>query len=244
MYPEQNYLLYTEEDHRTWTTLFERQSSTILRIAATEFQKGFKQLSLAPDRVANMEMVNNMLYPATGWKVIPVEGLVPNRDFFTMLINKQFPVTVHMRKPHEIDFAELPDIFHDVYGHVPMLMNSLFCEFMANYSSIAINYAENDDIVNYFGRLYWFTLEMGLIRENDILKPYGGAILTSSGEVKNIDDSRIPKHAFNLQQIISTPYDNLKIQQEYFYIDSFYQLFDSLKDMRRLADSLAVKSHV
>jgi phenylalanine-4-hydroxylase len=136
-----------------------------------------------------------------------------------------------MRKPEEISFSELPDIFHDVYGHVPMLMNNMFCDFMTKYSSIAIDYSDDDNIVACFGRLYWFTMEMGLVREGGELKPFGGAILTSSGEIENIRNPLVAKHHFDLEQVINTEYDNLQLQKEYFYIDSFYELFQSLTDM-------------
>ena len=229
---QQDYSYYTQEDHTTWSILFERQSKSILRIASEEFKKGFALLSLDPMKVAKLTDVNKVLQKVSGWSVIPAPGLVSNRDFFSMLCNKQFPVTVSMRKPDEIAFSELPDIFHDIYGHVPMLMNTMFCEFMSKYSSIAINYSDDDSIVACFGRLYWFTMEMGLVSENGVLKPFGGAILTSSGEIENIRNPAVPKRMFNLEQVIHTDYNNLELQKEYFYIESFYDLFQSLTDMR------------
>ena len=236
MDPKQEYENYSQEDHATWSTLFERQSKTILKIASSEFVKGFNLLSLDPHHVANLGTVNKMLKDVTGWRVIPASGLVSNKDFFSLLRDKKFPVTVSMRKPEEIAFSELPDIFHDVYGHVPMLMNRMFCEFMSAYSGLAIDFSEDEGITACFGRLYWFTLEMGLIREDNVIRPFGGAILTSSGEVDNINNPDVPKHPFNLLQVINTPYDNLQLQKEYFFIDSFHQLFDSLKDLKVYLD--------
>lgn len=113
-----------------------------------------------------------------------------------------------------------------------MLMNSLFCDFMSEYSQIAINYLNDENAVTAFGRLYWFTLEMGLIKEDGVMKPFGGAILTSSDEIKNITNPDIPKYPFSLEQIIATPYDNLKIQKEYFYVESYGQLFESLSNIK------------
>jgi monomeric phenylalanine-4-hydroxylase len=237
---EQQYQSYTSVEHNTWAELFERQSKTILQTAAAEFKKGFALLSFDPYKVADLSIVNKILRPASGWSVIPAPGLVSNRNFFSMLIHKQFPVTVTMRKPEEIAFSELPDIFHDVYGHVPMLMNSMFCEFMTKYSDMAINYSEDDAIVACFGRLYWFTMEMGLIKEDDELKPFGGAILTSSGEIENIRKPMVPKYPFNIDQVINTEYDNFQLQKEYFYINSFYDLFKSLNDIGPCIDKMLV----
>jgi phenylalanine-4-hydroxylase len=243
---QQDYQSYTSEDHHTWSVLFERQSQSILRIASDEFKKGFALLSLDPHKVAHFSDVNKILKKVSGWSVIPAPGLVSNREFFTMLCNKQFPVTISMRKPEEIAFAELPDIFHDIYGHVPMLMNTLFCDFMTRYSDAAISYSDDDAIVAYFGRLYWFTMEMGLVNEGGVLKPFGGAILTSSGEIENIRNPAVPKRAFNLEQVIHTEYDNLQLQKQYFYIESFYDLFQSIGQMPAIIERMqaAPKVHV
>ncbi|MDO6435715.1 phenylalanine 4-monooxygenase [Flavitalea sp. BT771] len=242
MIVEQDYTGYTAADHNTWSVLFQRQGKAVLTHAAGEFKKGFSSLSLDPHRIPMLEDVNRLLATVSGWSLVPVTGLVPNDVFFGLLIQKRFPITVSMRSPGEIDFAELPDIFHDVYGHVPMLMNELFCEFMSDYSHIAINYLDDPGIIDYFGRFYWFTLEMGLIREDDLLKPYGAAILTSAGEIRNIQSAATAKRPFDLHTVITTRYDNLHLQKEYFYIDSFDQLFDGLKGMQALLDK-GVLSH-
>jgi phenylalanine-4-hydroxylase len=227
----QNYDSYSEKDHNTWSLLFKRQSNFILNEAAEEFKKGFKMLSISPDKVVNLEELNKKLSEISAWNVTGVSGLVPNNLFFSMLKNKKFPVTVTMRKPEELAFSELPDIFHDVYGHVAMLLNETFSKFMVEYSRIALKYIDDETTVSYFGRLYWFTLEMGLIKEGGHLKPYGGAILTSSGEIENINNPSIAKYPFDLEKVIHTEYDNLKVQKEYFFIESFEQLFSSLHDL-------------
>jgi phenylalanine-4-hydroxylase len=230
----QDYNSYSPADHQTWSVLFEKQQERVATYAAAEFKKGFDLLSLDPTCIARLEQVNAVLMPVSGWSVIPASGLVSNKEFFFQLINKKFPITVKIRRPEELTFSELPDIFHDICGHVPMLMNNLFCEFMSEYSKIAINYLDDENAVTAFGRLYWFTLEMGLIREKEGLKPFGGAILTSSDEILNISHPDVPRHPFNLEQIIATPYDNLKLQKEYFYIESYEQLFDSLSGIRNV----------
>jgi len=230
----QNYASYSEEDHNTWSLLFKRQSDFTLNSAAEEFKKGFRKLSFPKDRVVNLDELNKKLSEISDWNVAGVTGLVPNELFFSMLENKKFPVTVTMRKPEELAFAELPDIFHDVYGHVAMLLNETFSKFMVEYSRIALKYLEDETTVEYFGRLYWFTLEMGLIQEDGVLKPYGGAILTSSGEIENINNPAVKKQPFDLEKVIHTPYDNLKVQKEYFFIESFEQLFSSLQEMDAL----------
>lgn len=241
MYIPQIYESYSDEQHQTWRALFQRQYGIITHNASESFLRGFRLLSLDSERIARLEDVNEKLVKTSGWSVVGVAGLVSNRDFFQMLIEKKFPVTVNMRNADEIDFSELPDIFHDIYGHVPMLLNEMYCEFMAEYSKLAIKYVDDEVATNLFGRLYWFTLETGLVYEAGETKPYGGAILTSKNEILNIKNELIPKHDFDLYKLIGTEYNSLKLQKEYFVIKSFEQLFDSLRDIEKCV-SLSMES--
>jgi len=227
----QDYDRYTSTDHETWAILSERQGKLRDGRIAREYTDGFEQLQLDKDRVVNIEEMSKRLEAISGWTLIPVTGLIPTRDFFYMLINKKYPVTIYMRKPHEIDFSEQPDIFHDVFGHLPLLTNEKFVKFLTAYSIIALKYINNDRAIEYLGRLYWYTYEMGLLREEGSFKPYGGAVITSAGEIENLNNPDVPKYNFDLDRVFQTPYNPYRLQKEYFVINSFDDLFDCIKDI-------------
>ncbi len=232
----QDYTMYSEEDHGTWSLLCDRRDAICKNDISGEYLKGIHLLSIDTRRIVRIAELSEKLDALSGWTLIPVAGLIPNKDFFYMLISKKYPITVPIRKRHEMDFSELPDIFHDIWGHLPLLINEKFTRFLTSFSSIALKYVHNDKAIDFLSRLYWFTYEMGLIREEDGCKPYGGAIITSAGELANIGSPLIPKYDFDIQHIFQTPYDSLKLQKEYFIIDSFDTLFgciDTLEDNLR-----------
>jgi phenylalanine-4-hydroxylase len=229
---QQDYSTYTATDHKVWSKLYSRQSKLVLNKASKEFKKGFTMVSMDPLHVPDLEILNTNIHKVSDWTLVPVTGLIPNREFFVLLSKCLFPVTISMRSESEIDFSELPDIFHDIYGHVPMLVNKCFCDFMKEYSRIALEYMDDDKVVVYLERLYWYTLEMGLIKENNDLKAYGAAILTSAGEIDNFLNPSVVKRPFELREVFTSAYNNLQLQKQYFMIDSFDILFESLKEVR------------
>jgi len=229
VYFSQNYTSYQEEDHLTWQTLMKRHLRLLENRISSAYLEGFNKLQFDHKRIIRIEEVSDRMEYLTGWKLIPVSGLIPTKEFFYMLINKIYPVTVPIRHPWEIDFSEQPDIFHDVCGHLPLLTDENFIRFLTAYSIIALKYVNNDRAVELLGRLYWFTYEMGLIKEGQVYKPYGGAIITSAGEIANVNNDNVPKHPFDLDHIFRTAYDNFRLQKEYFVIDSFDDLFNSLE---------------
>ena len=236
----QYYGSYRQEDHQTWAALTKRQKQSQDDRISKEYLDGFEQLKLDENKIINIAEVSERLQSINGWTLIPVTGLIPTRDFFFMILNKQYPVTVSIRKPWEIDFSEQPDIFHDVFGHLPLLTNEKFLRFLTAYSIIAFKYVHNPKAIEFLGRLYWYTYEMGIINEGGSLKPYGGAIITSAEELANIHNDQIPKYSFNLTRIFHTPYNPYKLQKEYFVINSFDDLFNSLENIETtLIESLS-----
>lgn len=227
----QNYENYTEEDHNVWKTLCERQGKLDQGRISRDYLKGFINLEIDREKVVRIEEVSKRLEAISGWTLIPVTGLLPTRDFFYMLINKRYPVTVPIRKPFEIDFSEQPDIFHDICGHLPLLTNEKFTRFLTAYSIIAIKYINHDRAVEFLGRLYWYTYEMGLINEDGQTKPYGGAVITSAEEIENVYKGNVAKYPFDLEHIFKTAYNPFKLQNEYFIINSFDDLFNSLEHL-------------
>ncbi len=222
----QNYDSYLDEDHRTWAYLMIRQEGLDAKSISEEYLAGYTQLALDKAKIVKIEELSRRLESISGWTLVPVNGLIPTKEFFYMLINKRYPVTISIRRPSEIDFSEQPDIFHDVCGHLPLLVNEKFTKFLSAYSLIALKYVNNDRAVDLLGRFYWYTYEMGVLRENGKFKAYGGAVITSAEEVLNL--SRVEVQPFDLVHIFKTPYNPYKLQEKYFFINSFDELFESL----------------
>ncbi|NQX41021.1 phenylalanine-4-hydroxylase, monomeric form [Pedobacter steynii] len=224
----QDYKTYLSEDHGTWGLLIDRHKALCSQKISKEYLEGYLKLNLDENQIVNLESISAKLESLSGWSLVGVNGLIPTKDFFYMLINKKYPVTISIRKPHELEFSEQPDIFHDICGHIPMLTNEKFIKFLTAYCTIALKYANNDRAISLLGRLYWFTYEMGIILEDGERKPYGGAIITSSEEILNMNDVNIPKHAFDIDLIFATEFSPYSLQKEYFVINSFDELFNCL----------------
>jgi monomeric phenylalanine-4-hydroxylase len=229
----QDYYTYLEEDHRTWTRLTLRQTNLDRRLISIEYLKGLEKLKVDRTVVPDIAELGSKLSVLTGWSLVPVQGLIPAEEFFKLIIDKKYPVTVGIRKPHEIDFSKEPDIFHDIFGHLPLLLNEKFSNFLIAYSKIAIKYVDDEDAVEFLARFYWYTYEMGLILEAGEHKAYGGAIITSAKEIANFQDSCIPKFNFDLNHIFRTCYNPFKLQKQYFVISDFDQLSNSLDYLER-----------
>jgi monomeric phenylalanine-4-hydroxylase len=241
---DQDYSHYKEEDHLTWQTMCGRQTRTQKDSICVAYLEGFEKLQLDHCKIPDIGQISKRLHSISGWTLIPVAGLIPTMDFFTMLVDKKYPITVSIRKSSEIDFIDRPDIFHDVCGHVPLLTNLQFVNFLARYSKMALKYLDNEKAIDILGRLYWFTCEMGVILEKGGYKAYGGAIITSAGEIANVNRENIPKYPFTLSHILGTAYDYNQLQTEYFVINSFDELFNSLVNLEEtLIEQLHIIAH-
>ncbi|OQP54222.1 hypothetical protein A4H97_22250 [Niastella yeongjuensis] len=228
---EQEYDAYSSEDHLVWEEMNRRQAALNRNKISKEYWYGLDLLQIQNSRLPNIAALSNKLSGFTGWSLVPVKGLIPAEDFFNLIIEKKYPVTTSIRKASELNFSEQPDIFHDVLGHLPLLINKKFSDFLIAYSKIAIRYVGNEHAVELLARLYWYTYEMGLIVEDNEYKVYGGAIITSANEIENIRNARVPKHSFNIDHLFRTPYNPYKLQNEYFVINDFSSLFDSLVNL-------------
>lgn len=225
---QQFYENYSESDHETWRILCDRQNNLDQSKIAKVYLDGFKSLNIGNSKIPKIKDISDRLKEVSGWTLIPVTGLLKPKEFFLMLINKEYPVTVPIRKQHELDFSEQPDIFHDICGHLPLLTSEPFVKYLTKFSIIAIKYVKNERAIEFLGRLYWYTYEMGLIREEGQNKPYGGAVLTSSEEIKNIERKKEAIYKFDIEHIFKTKYNPFDLQNEYFFINSFEELFQSL----------------
>ncbi|CAG0907021.1 unnamed protein product [Cyprideis torosa] len=213
----QEYDKYKEEDHEVWSILYSRIMEILPLYASQAFLDGLKLVGFESDKIPNFDESNNKLSTLTGWKIYAVPGLIDNKPFFEHLSNKEFPATTWLRQKSQLDYLQEPDMFHDVFGHIPLLSNAPFVKYLEELARITLKYIDNDWIIEIVSRLYWYTVEFGLIRENGNLKVYGAGILSSSGETQYSIDSHIPKrHDFNIQKIFDTPYIKDKYQEQYF----------------------------
>jgi phenylalanine-4-hydroxylase len=230
----QQYDKYTEEDHQVWRILFERQIVNLPHAASAEYLEGIKRINFTSKQIPNFKEVNKILQEYTGWQLHVVAGLLPNKEFFELMENKRFCATTWLRKMSQLDYLEEPDMFHDVFGHVPLLTNPDLGHFLEGLSRIALKYIDNELAIELVSRLYWYTVEFGLIKENGKIRIYGAGILSSKGETKYSLESDIPQRVpYNVQEIIDTPYIKDKYQEKYFVIDSYEQLYNSVSEVER-----------
>ena len=227
---DQKWDRYSKEDHAIWRTLFERQQKTLKGHVAQEYLDGLAALGIGPEGVPDFDKMNARLRRITGWEVVAVPGLIPSRPFFQMLANRQFPAGTFIRSREQLDYLEEPDIFHDVFGHVPLLTNHAYANYMNEYGRIGLEAMERK-AVKFLARLNWYTIEFGLIRKPEGVRIYGAGIVSSFGEAKYVVEDRSANQlAFDLRRVLSTGYYIDDFQASYFVIDRFEDLFDLLKD--------------
>ena len=221
----QDWAAYTGQDHDTYRRLYERQTAQLPGLASQAFIDALPRLG-AKDRIPRFDDINEQLHKATRWELVAVPGLIPEEPFFSLLANRKFPVTDWIRKPEEFDYIVEPDVFHDLYGHVPMLFNPHIADYMQNYGEGGLKAARLGSC-EMLSRLYWYTIEFGLIREAGGLRAYGAGILSSAGELPYSVQSPEPqRHPLDLLRTMRTRYKIDSYQQTYFVIDSFEQLFE------------------
>ena len=225
----QNWSAYTEVEHQTWDTLYARQMKILPGRACAAFMKGLEALDLNTGGIPDFEVMNPKLQALTGWTVVCVPGLVPDEVFFDHLANRRFVSGQFIRKPDQLDYLQEPDIFHDVFGHVPMLTDPAFADYMEAYGKGGQRAASLGMLPN-LARLYWYTVEFGLIRQADGLRIYGAGIVSSKGESIHSLESDAPNRiGFDLERIMRTRYRIDTYQKTYFVIDSFEQLMDATR---------------
>lgn len=221
---DQNWSGYSDEEHATWDTLFERQRKMLPGRAAQAFLDGVDILQLSKPGIPDFDELNRILMDATGWKVVAVPGLVPDDVFFDHLANRRFVSGNFIRKPDQLDYLQEPDIFHDVFGHVPMLADQRFADYMEAYGRGGIR-ALQFGALKQLARLYWYTVEFGLIQEPEGLRIYGAGIVSSYGESIFALDSDSPNRIiFDLERVLRTEYRIDDFQQNYFVIPSLEEL--------------------
>ena len=244
---EQPWDEYSAVDHDVWRQLYERQRDVLIGRACDEFLQAQDNMGMSPDHIPKLAALNDVLAGATGWTIVGVEGLLPELDFFDHLANRRFPVTWWIRRPDQIDYIEEPDLFHDLFGHVPLLMNPLFADYMQAYGRGGVKaHAIGPDALQNLTRLYWYTVEFGLIQQADGLRIYGSGIVSSKGESIHSLESAAPNRiGFDLERIMRTRYRIDSYQKTYFVIDSFQQLIEAtFPDFTPIYDRLAAQESI
>jgi phenylalanine-4-hydroxylase len=221
---DQGWDAYMPEEHRTWLTLYDRQSEILQDRAAPAFLDGLRRLDLRGKGVPDFRRLNDRLERLTGWRVIAVPGLVPDQVFFDHLAQRRFPAGAFIRRPDQLDYLEEPDVFHDVFGHVPMLTDPAYAENLQAYGAGALRILGSDHLPR-LARLYWYTVEFGLLETPAGLRIYGAGILSSAAEsVFALEDPSPNRLSLDLERIMRTPYRIDDVQQVYFVIPSTEEL--------------------
>jgi phenylalanine-4-hydroxylase len=223
---EQEWSRYTPEEHALYARLFQRQASQLPGLACEEFIAAVDQLG-EPHRIPRFDALSERLRRTTRWEVVAVPGLIPEEAFFALLAQRRFPVTSWIRKPEEFDYVVEPDVFHDLFGHVPLLFNPVFADYMQAYGAGGLK-ASRLQACEYLARLYWYTVEFGLIATPQGLRAYGAGILSSAGELRHSVQSAEPQRlGFDVERIMRTRYRIDSYQATYFVITGFEQLFEA-----------------
>jgi phenylalanine-4-hydroxylase len=220
----QDWAHFTQEEHRVWDTLFARQAKLLPGRASDAYLRGLDVLKLSKPGIPDFDELSERLMKLTGWQVVAVPGLVPDDVFFDHMANRRFVAGNFIRRPDQLDYLQEPDVFHDVFGHVPMLADPVFADYLAAYGRGGQR-ARGLDALKYLGRLYWYTVEFGLIAEPEGLRIYGAGIVSSFAESRfALDDASPNRIAFDLKRVMRTDYRIDDFQQNYFVIPSFDEL--------------------
>lgn len=224
---------YTSEDHGVWSILYRRRMPWLREHASRVYLAGAEAIGLEPDCVPNLDRLNAQLEARTGWTALPVTGFLPAREFFVCLAHRRFPTTVEVRPKEELDYTPQPDIFHDVFGHVPLHADPVFADFLQAYG-VAASEVQTDEDVTRMGRLFWFTVEFGLIREDGKVKVYGSGLVSSHEDGANALGPNSERRPFSLGEVLDQPVHVDRLQNVLFVIESFDELFDAVEECKRL----------
>ncbi len=231
---KQHYKKYKQEEHAVWKLLFDRQKENLRKRASKEYNNCLKAMApcLNRETIPNFEEINTFFKEYTGWEIHVVPGLIPVDEFFDLLAEKKFCSSTWLRSKEQIDYLEEPDMFHDIFGHIPLLMNPTFSRFTEEFGKLGQQFKNNEEMLVKLQRIYWFTIEFGLIEENGELKIYGAGIASSYGETNHIFNSKLQHLKYDIHQVMNCEFHTDHIQDKYFVIESFNELFNSLDKLK------------
>jgi phenylalanine-4-hydroxylase len=223
---DQGWDRYTAEEHGVWKTLFERQTRLLPGRACDSFVRGMSELPIGADQIPDFRRLSDMLMKRTGWQVVAVPGLVPDEVFFEHLAKRRFPSGQFIRKPHQLDYLEEPDVFHDVFGHVPLLLDPVIADYIQAYGEGGLR-ARKLGMLDKLSRVYWYTVEFGLVRQKDGLRLYGAGIASSATEsIFCLEDPSPNRLRFDVERVMRTRYRIDDFQETYFVIEDLDELLE------------------
>ncbi len=224
----QNWERYSDEDHEVWSILFKKRMEQLETDASNVFLTGMRAINLRPDRVPDLDDVNSRLKPLTGWASMGVPGYLPPKSFFAFLAQRRFPTTISVRPKTSMDYLPEPDIIHDVFGHVPLHADPIFADFLQTYGQAALH-ANDPEHTERLARLFWFTVEFGLIHEDGRVKLYGSGLISSEGEGHHaLESDKVDRRPFELDRVCDTSFEIDHYQPILYVLDSFEQLRDAM----------------
>ena len=233
---QQDWQGYTFDQHAVWAELVRRRMPQLAEHACAEYLDGFQQIGLREDTIPNLAEVNKRLGPRTGWNATPVSGFLPPDAFFEMLAARQFPTTTYLRGRESMEYTPEPDIFHDVFGHVPMHAHPVFADFLQHYGKVCAGLMGDKDKLERMGRLFWFTVEFGVIRQKGEIKLYGSGLISSHGESNHVIQGGPEIRDFNLEQVLDQQFLVSEMQKVLYAVESFDQIYEAAQEAeRRLA---------
>ncbi len=240
---EQRYEAYTTEDFEVWKMLYQRQMDTLQTHASSLYLDAAMKTGFNEHEIPEFKRLNLQLGMHTGWRVHVVPEIVPIGDFFRSLSRKNFPATCWLRSRAELDYIEEPDMFHDVFGHVPLLANEHYADFISGFGKLGVKWQNNEMAMEMLGRVYWYTIEFGMLYENGGEKIFGSGIISSIEETRHSVSPGCRKSVFDIKEMLHTPYRTDILQEQYFVIDSFEQLCRALPEIDGyLRDSCQVET--
>jgi len=226
---EQDWAAYTPEQHAIWRELVSRRMPQLEEHASAVYLDGFEQIGLKADALPDLKAVSARLEPRTGWNSTAVSGFLPADAFFEMLAARKFPTTTWIRGRDSMEYTPEPDIFHDVFGHVPMHAHPVFADFLEHYGKVCAGLTDAEDLER-MGRLFWFTVEFGVIREAGAVKVYGSGLISSHGECTQVVEGRgVEVRDFDLDKVLDTVVDVSKMQPVLYAIESYEQIYEATK---------------
>jgi phenylalanine-4-hydroxylase len=228
----QEFDAYGAEAHEVWRILFERRMATLRETGSAVFLDGMRRIGLSPDSVPDLAQVNAALGASTGWAAVGVRGFIPAAQFFRCLSRRRFPTTLIVRSRAQLDYLPEPDIFHDVFGHVPLHSHPVFADFLQRFGQLASGSRSEEETLQ-MARLFWFTVEFGLIEERGATRIYGSGLISSHADAANALSDRCERRPFELDAVLEQHFEIDKLQQRLFVIESFDQLFDAVETIEK-----------
>ena len=224
---QQDWAAYTPEQHATWAELVRRCMPELRQHACQEYLDGFQQIGLREDSIPDLAAISSRLRPRTGWSSTPVSGFLPPDAFFEMLGARHFPTTTWLRDKKSLEYTPEPDIFHDVFGHVPMHAHPVFADFLQQYGKVCARLMDRKDDLERMGRLFWFTVEFGVIRQQGAIKVYGSGLISSHGECEYVIKGGPEIRDFNLDMVLNQKFSVSEMQPILYAVESFDQIYEA-----------------